>query len=105
VLPLVWRPDDRGEGRGVTELFPSVCPCGHRGKSQYPDNYRCGACYYAARARGAREQAAQLQERAYKLLVQADSFDKRAESFRQRHPGAGSVLAEVRKKPGVWDKE
>ena len=38
-------------------MLPATCACGHKGKSQRPQYYQCGYCYYSACAAGNRKNA------------------------------------------------
>lgn len=45
------RPGIEGAGLRGKKMKPAVCTgCGRNGQSATPEFYRCGVCYYAARA-------------------------------------------------------
>jgi len=67
-------------------MLPATCACGHKGKSQRPQYYQCGYCYYSACAAGNLKLARALEARAEKLRAEAETFKKKAKAFRDRHP-------------------
>ena len=71
----------------------ATCECGHEGKSQNPEHYRCGHCYYQAKAWGNHKRIVELQNRIAKLAVQAETYQKKAKRFRRNHPRPGTAEA------------
>lgn len=78
---------DRGFRKEGVPLVPAVCKCGHRGKSGYPEHYRCSVCYNADRAAGELRRAAELEARARKLRDDAARHQKQSEEALRRRKG------------------
>ena len=65
---------------------PATCKCGHEGRSNRPEYYQCGTCYYTARAQSNEAMIRKLGVRLGKLSVETIRFKAKAADFRRRHP-------------------
>jgi hypothetical protein len=71
-------------------MSPAKCiGCNYSGKSNNPEYYQCGYCYYTAKARGTKRRAAALEARAKKLEIEAEIAQDKAAKFKLRHPECG----------------
>ena len=66
-------------------FLPAVCTvCGHEGRSQRPEYYRCGACYYEQLARASIIKAETYEMRAAAERRDAEEHQARALEARMR---------------------
>ena len=59
--------------------------CGRPGKSQSPEWYLCGQCYYQCKAEGVTRQIERLQKRVERYEKERAEAEARSAAFVQRH--------------------
>lgn len=66
------------------EAVQATCQCGHVGKSNYPEHYRCTVCYYTAKAKGELNKAEVLESRAAVCREDAARYQAEADAALKR---------------------
>lgn len=77
--------DDHPVALPGVRFVRAVCPCGHVGKSQSPEHYRCTYCYYTVKAQSSERKAKKLRARAVEHDADRERFRAKAAAFRKKN--------------------